>query len=83
MVNIFNMKCDIKHSNMVHLISVPCQTVYNGVCFVVVPLAMAWSDAHDNCVILGGRLAEVTDEKINEDLKAFVNGIIIVIRRTI
>ena len=64
----------ININNIINIIAVPCQTVNNGVCFVVIPLALNWSDAYDYCVILGGRVAEVTNGKINEDLKAFVIG---------
>ena len=52
----------------------PCQSVYDSVCYAVIPLSLSWSDSRDNCILLGGRFAEVTNEKVNNDLKAFVNG---------
>ena len=68
---------------MVHIIPVPCQAINNGVCFAVIPLALNWTDAHDNCVILGGRFAEVTKGKINEELKAFVIGTKIIMHQPV
>ena len=54
--------------------SVPCRTVLNHVCYAVIPLSLNWTDARNNCVLLGGRFAEVTNSVINDDLKTFVDG---------
>ena len=54
--------------------TVPCQTVFNNACFAVIPLQMSWFDAQDHCVLLGGRLAEVTNSEINDALKMFADG---------
>ena len=74
--SIFLKCCTIAYncSDIATYFPVPCQAVYHGACFAVIPLSMNWFDARDNCVSLGGRLAEVTYEKVNENLKAFVNG---------
>ena len=52
----------------------PCHAVFDNVCFAVIPLKLSWSDARNNCVFLGGRIAEVTNSEINDDLKQFVTG---------
>ena len=46
----------------------------NHVCFAVIPLVLNWSDARNHCALLGGRLAEVTDSDVNDDLKNYVDG---------
>ena len=53
---------------------VPCRKVLNHVCYAVIPLSLNWADARNNCVLLGGRFAEVTNSVINDDLKKFVEG---------
>ena len=60
--------------HLIIFILVPCQTVYDSVCYAVIPLTMNWSDSRDNCIFLGGQFAEVTLAQVNNDLKAFVNG---------
>ena len=52
----------------------PCQAVFNDVCFAIIPLRLNWSDARNHCVSLGCRLAEVTHSDINDDLKKYSEG---------
>ena len=54
--------------------TVPCRTVFSHACFAVMPLQLSWTDARNHCVLLGGRLAEVTNSYINENLKQFADS---------
>ena len=57
-----------------HTHTVSCQTMFNHACFAVIPLQLSWFDAKNHCVLLGGRLAEVTNSDINDALKKFADS---------
>ena len=47
---------------------IECTLLYNGKCYKAVMDGLTWYAARDNCIALGGRLAEVCEPELNNRL---------------
>ena len=51
-----------------------CHLFYGRSCFIIIYERKSWHDANNNCTIQGGRLAEIHDAYLNQQLKQALDG---------